>query len=103
VQEAVQKATTKADLTPAPVPIAPIANRLENAVPKSQENEEGAPRSGVQSAYPTVQPMKAALYFDNADGFGEWRILISTKAEKKLRETRNKERATFDIIVNKIR
>ncbi|KAG1854856.1 hypothetical protein DFJ58DRAFT_727835 [Suillus subalutaceus] len=36
--------------------------------------------STEQSAYPMVQPMKAALYFDNANRFGEWRILISTEA-----------------------
>ncbi|KAG1720128.1 uncharacterized protein EDB91DRAFT_1257152 [Suillus paluster] len=31
--------------------------------------------STESKVYPMVQPMKAALYFDNADGFGEWRIL----------------------------
>jgi len=50
-----------------------------------------------------VQPMKAALYFDNADGFGEWRILISTEAGKNLREYRRADRKIFKIIVEKIK
>ncbi|KAI6022557.1 hypothetical protein EDC04DRAFT_2936725 [Pisolithus marmoratus] len=55
------------------------------------------------SAYPTVQPMKAALYFENADGFGEWRILIGTNATKKLREFRRNDGKKFKIIVKKIK
>ncbi|OJA08894.1 hypothetical protein AZE42_07842 [Rhizopogon vesiculosus] len=55
------------------------------------------------SAYPTVQPMKAALYFDNADGFGEWRILISTEAYRNLREYRRADEKIFKIIVKKIK
>ncbi|KAG1777307.1 hypothetical protein EV702DRAFT_1102293 [Suillus placidus] len=50
-----------------------------------------------------VQPMKAALYFDNADGFGEWRILISTEAYKNLREFRRADEKIFKIIVKKIK
>ncbi|KAG2132369.1 hypothetical protein DEU56DRAFT_859536 [Suillus clintonianus] len=50
-----------------------------------------------------VQPMKAALYFENADGFGEWRILISTEAYKNLREFRRADEKIFRIIVKKIK
>ncbi|KAI0770957.1 hypothetical protein BD413DRAFT_613484 [Trametes elegans] len=62
------------------------------------ETEVGAP-----AAYPLVQPMKAALYFDSADGFGEWRILISTRADRDLRQARNKSPKTFKIIIKKIK
>jgi hypothetical protein len=31
------------------------------------------------NAYPMVQPMKAALYFSDADGFEEWQIFMSIK------------------------
>lgn len=55
------------------------------------------------SAYPMVQPMKAALYFESAEGFGEWRILMSTKAEKNLREYRKQDANMFKIIVKKIK
>ena len=55
------------------------------------------------SAYPKVQPMKAALYFENADGFGEWRIIIGTDATKKLRELANGDRKKCAIVVKKIK
>ena len=50
-----------------------------------------------------VQPMKAALYFESAKGFGDWRILISTAAIQDLRETRRKNPSLFKIILKKIR
>ena len=40
---------------------------------------------------------------DNADGFGEWRILISTRADTDLRYMRKKNPALFDITLNKIK
>ncbi|KAL4254519.1 hypothetical protein ABKN59_003247 [Abortiporus biennis] len=57
----------------------------------------------IPAAYPFVQPMKAALYFESADGFGEWRILISTRADRTLRETRKKNPSLFKIIIKKIK
>ncbi|KAI0696497.1 hypothetical protein C8T65DRAFT_583394 [Cerioporus squamosus] len=59
-----------------------------------------APEPG---AYPFVQPMKAALYFDSAKGFGQWRILISNGASQYLRQARKKDPSTFSIIINKIK
>ncbi|KAG2143549.1 uncharacterized protein EDB93DRAFT_1088104 [Suillus bovinus] len=50
-----------------------------------------------------VQPIKAALYFDNADGFGEWQVLISTEAYRILREFRRADVKIFKIIVKKIK
>lgn len=61
------------------------------------------PQTDVSPAYPIVQPMKAALYFDSAEGFGEWRILISTRADGHLRQARRKNRTLFDIIIKKIK
>jgi hypothetical protein len=57
----------------------------------------------VPSAYPMVQPMKAALYFDSADGFGEWQILMSTRAEKNLRQFRRQDATLFKIVMKKIK
>ena len=56
----------------------------------------------VPSAYPLVLPMKAALYFDSAEGFGDWRILISTRADRDLRHDK-REGSNFDIFVKKIK
>lgn len=47
--------------------------------------------------------MKAALYFDNAEGFGEWRIIIGTNATKNLRELANSDRKKCSIVVKKIK
>ncbi|KAH9172885.1 hypothetical protein EDB89DRAFT_1962863 [Lactarius sanguifluus] len=57
----------------------------------------------VPAAYPQVQPMKAALYFDSVDGFGQWRILISGRADRNLREMRKKDTNLFRITLKKIK
>ncbi|KAI0089815.1 hypothetical protein BDY19DRAFT_86920 [Irpex rosettiformis] len=54
-------------------------------------------------AYPNIQPMKAALYFDSVEGFGDWRILISTRADKNLREAKRDDQKLFAIYLKKIR
>ena len=55
------------------------------------------------AAFPLIQPMKAAFYFDSVAGFGEWRILISTRADSNLREARRKDPKTFGIILKKMK
>lgn len=74
-------------------PSASLADSLDQAIE--------AP--GIPAAYPQVQPMKAALYFDNADGFGQWRILISGRADRNLRESRKKDTNLFRITLKKIK
>jgi hypothetical protein len=54
-------------------------------------------------AYPIIQPLKAALYFDSAEGFGNWQILVSKTAEKHLREARRADAGMFEIYVKKIK
>ncbi|KZT68439.1 hypothetical protein DAEQUDRAFT_671296 [Daedalea quercina L-15889] len=55
------------------------------------------------SAHPFVQPIKAALYFDSVDGFGEWRILISTSAQTDLRRMQKRSAELFRITLKKIK
>ncbi|KAI6167428.1 P-loop containing nucleoside triphosphate hydrolase protein [Pisolithus thermaeus] len=50
-----------------------------------------------------VQSTKASLYFGNADGFGDWRILIGTNAIKKLREFRISDTMKFKIVYKKLK
>jgi len=50
-----------------------------------------------------VNQMQAALYFKNADRFGDWRIIIGTDATKKLRELANGDRKKCVIVVKKIK
>jgi hypothetical protein len=68
------------------------------AVPERNTNEQ-AP----VGAYPAVQPLQAALYFPSAATFGEWRILISTQAERDLRKARREDGKMFEIYAKKIR
>ena len=57
----------------------------------------------AQGASPLVHSMKAALYFDNADGFGAWRIQISTRAEPDLRRWGKDDKGMLSTIVNVIK
>lgn len=47
--------------------------------------------------------MHAALYFDDIEGFGEWPILLSTRAQKYLWDARRTNVATFRIVMKKIK
>jgi hypothetical protein len=48
-----------------------------------------------------VQPLRAALFFDNAEGFGSWRLVLSGKAIKDLREQR--KGGIFRIVIKKMK
>jgi hypothetical protein len=54
-------------------------------------------------AFPIIQPMKSALYFDDIEGFGEWSILLSTRAQKDLRDYKRADGAMFRIIMKKMK
>ena len=54
-------------------------------------------------AVPMVRPMKAALQFDDIKGFGEWPILLSTRAQKDLRDTKRADGTMFRIVMKKIK
>ena len=66
-------------------------------------DQDDTDADAVPAAYPFVQPMKAALYFDSAEGFGEWRILISTRADQNLRQARRRDAKLFQIFVKRIK
>ena len=53
--------------------------------------------------FPMIQPMKAALYFDDIEGFGEWAVLLSTRAEKDIRNMKRADGAMFGIVMKKIK
>ena len=57
----------------------------------------------MSSAYPIVQPIKAALFFDTPDGFGEWRIYVSTRASSNLRRIKKKDPNLFNVTIKKIK
>ncbi|KAG0703070.1 hypothetical protein DFH29DRAFT_918710 [Suillus ampliporus] len=80
-----------------------VGESAQDVSPVFSSTEDVESSTNRPNAYPMVQPMKAALYFENADGFGEWRILISTEAYKNLREFRRADVKIFQIIVKKIK
>jgi len=53
--------------------------------------------------FSVIQPMMAALYFGDVEKFGEWSILLSTRAEKYLRDAKRAGGATFQIVMKKIK
>ena len=99
---------------------------LEEGVVEFSETTKPSPVKDENSelktpaAFPMVQPMKAcvpllrvlvdfkpspprALYFESAEGFGEWRILISSRADRDLREARRGDAKHFKNIIKKIK
>ncbi|KAL5495715.1 hypothetical protein ACEPAI_1179 [Sanghuangporus weigelae] len=62
--------------------------------------EQSVPRTS--SAYPRVQPVKASLFFESAEGLGEWRIFMSTTAIKDMRNYR-RDKKIFKVILKKIK
>ncbi len=53
--------------------------------------------------YTNIQPLKAVLNFDLIEGFGDWHILVSTRAQKDLRDARRRDAKRFIIYVKKMR
>jgi hypothetical protein len=47
--------------------------------------------------------MKTSLYFDDIEEFGEWSILLSTRAQKDLRDAKRAGGTTFWIAMKKIK
>ena len=50
-----------------------------------------------------IQPMGTALYFEGIEGFGEWSILLSTRAQKDLRDIKRADGAMFWTVMKKIK
>jgi hypothetical protein len=80
-----------------------LSQVLKSAYMKAEPSSEGGKDQPQNSAFPMVQPMKAALYFDDIEGFGEWAVLLSTRAQKDMREVRRADGTIFRIVMKKIK
>ncbi|KAI0089819.1 hypothetical protein BDY19DRAFT_1047690 [Irpex rosettiformis] len=60
-------------------------------------------KKSVPHPYSVVQPMKAALYFGPAEGFGNRHIFISSKGYADLRGVKRADEGCFEIYLKKIR
>ena len=74
-----------------------------STLPANPSDETIEMSEDVTTVYPQVQPLRAALYFDSAKGFGQWRIWISSRAIRNLRETRKKDPNLFRITLKKLK
>lgn len=68
----------------------------------SPEDHTDIPAASQHSSI-TVTPMKAALYFDSAEGFGAWRILISPGTDTELRLARKKNPSFLKAIIKTLK
>ena len=74
-----------------------------STLPANPSDETIEMSEDVTTVYPQVQPLRAALYFDSAKGFGQWRIWISSRAIRNLRETKKKDTNLFRITLKKLK
>ncbi|TFK22063.1 hypothetical protein FA15DRAFT_623047 [Coprinopsis marcescibilis] len=84
-------------------PVLQDPSNTETVSMKSPTDSESPAEPSLPAAYPMVQPMRAALYFESAQGLGDWRILISTRADRDLRDWRRRDADMFKIIIKKIK
>ena len=70
------------------------------AYTKAAPSEEDAQLHDPAS--PLTQPMRTSLHFDGIEGFGEWPILLSARAQKDLQNIKRDDGAMFQIIMKKI-
>ncbi|KAG1800254.1 P-loop containing nucleoside triphosphate hydrolase protein [Suillus plorans] len=80
-----------------------VKESAKDVAPEVSLTEDVESPTDRPNTYQVVQPMESALYFDNADEFGAWQILISTEAYKKLLEFRRANKEIFKIIFKQIK
>jgi hypothetical protein len=80
-----------------PNKVVPSASAPELSKAATEVSKDSSPE-----AFPIIQPMEAALYFESAKGLGDWMVLVASDAIKDLRETHKKNRTLFKIILKKI-
>ncbi|THH16783.1 hypothetical protein EW146_g3905 [Bondarzewia mesenterica] len=76
------------------------AHEVETPTSPYSSMEEASPVTPFIYASPSL---KAALYFESADEFGDWRIFLSGRAEKDLRRLRKGDASVFEIVWNKLK
>ena len=76
---------------------------MEKAPPPDAGAGAAIPDQVPGPAIPMIQPMKTSLYLDDIEEFGEWGILLSTRAQKDLRDVKRSDGAMFRIVMKKIK
>ena len=87
----------------------PLSEIFKSLYTETELPLEGAPSlapgpdQSNNPAFPMVQSMKATLSFDDIEEFGEWPILLSTRAQKDLRDFGRANGAVFQSVMEKIK
>ena len=81
------------------------ANRPPGTVPSliTKDTDAGPDQSSSPAFQMLAQPMQAVLYFGDVKGFGEWSILLSTRAQEDLRDCRRADGVMFWIVMKTIK
>ncbi|TFK22052.1 hypothetical protein FA15DRAFT_758287 [Coprinopsis marcescibilis] len=77
----------------------PRLDKIDTAVEMGAESSSAA----STSARGFVQPMKAALYFDSAFGFGQWEIHIAGRGIANIQAAYKRNKHSYDIVMKKIK
>jgi len=80
-----------------------LSQIFKSAYMEASRSSEKEPDQFRDPWSPMIQLMRAALYFDNIEGFGEWSILLSTRAQQDLRDSRRDDQETFRMAMKKIK
>jgi hypothetical protein len=75
----------------------------EKVPPSEPKTVMAPPERPASSVFPMIQPMKGSLYLEDIEGFGDWVILLSTRAQKDLRDVKRSDGAMFRIVMKKIK
>ena len=80
-----------------------LSQIFKSAYVEANRSSEEEPDQSQGPTSPMIQLMKAALYFDNIEGFGEWSVLLSTRAQQDLRDVKRADREMFRMVMKKIK
>lgn len=59
-------------------------------------------RASSSTSLPS-QPLRAWLYFESAEGFGDLRIYLSDRGQADLRKRKRDDARSYDIVLNKLK
>jgi hypothetical protein len=81
----------------------PVRNTAEPKAADHVSLVEVAGEDTSSAAFLAFQPKHTSLYFEPADGFGEWRILMSGRVVRHLQVACKRQPKRFDIYMKKIK
>ncbi|KAF9042114.1 hypothetical protein BJ165DRAFT_1529567 [Panaeolus papilionaceus] len=82
---------------------APLPLQVVTHSGPSRQTLESSPMAPINETAPApLLHLKLSHYYDTPDGFGEWNILLSTRADRALRDWHKNNSTTYEIVRRKI-